>query len=101
MRRCVVLAFGVLALGQTPNVVMDHPLHFDVNLVQVDVVVEDRSGQRPDDLNANDFEVRQDGKPQQITHFLFVPRAQSASPDAGESATGANRGSADFPAFRG
>jgi VWFA-related protein len=80
MRRCVVLAFGVLALGQTPNVVMDHPLHFDVNLVQVDVVVEDRSGQRPDDLNANDFEVRQDGKPQQITHFLFVPRAQSASP---------------------
>ena len=58
---------------------MDHPLHFDVNLVQVNVVVEDRSGQRPDDLTANDLEVRQDGKPQQITHFLFVPRAQSAS----------------------
>jgi VWFA-related protein len=63
--------------AQSPSadapVVLDHPLHFDVDLVQVDAVVEDRSGHRPADLKESDFEVRQDGKPQTITHFLFVP----------------------------
>ena len=40
--------------AQSPSadapVVLDHPLHFDVDLVQVDAVVEDRSGHRPADL---------------------------------------------------
>src|SRR5579884_1021666 len=51
---------------------LSHPLHFDVNLVQVDVVVTDSHGQRVPDLKSDDFEVLQDGKPQKITHFLYV-----------------------------
>src|SRR5579872_6943969 len=53
--------------------VLSHPLHFDVNLVQVDAVVTDGHGQRVSGLRAEDFEVFQDGKRQQITHFLYVP----------------------------
>jgi len=69
------------------SVALDHPLHFDVNLVQVDAVVEDRSGHRPADLKAGDFEVRQDGRPQSITHFLFVP-ARSPATELGASPKG-------------
>jgi VWFA-related protein len=73
---------GVQSPSADAPVVLDHPLRFDVNLVQVDAVVADRAGHRPTDLKAEDFEVRQDGKPQAITHFLFVP----ARPPATESA---------------
>lgn len=54
-------------------IVLSHPLHFDVNLVQVDAIVTDAHGQRVSGLRAEDFEVLQDGKRQQITHFLYVP----------------------------
>ena len=51
----------------------DHPVHFDVNLVEVDAVVTDSRGNHIDGLSAEDFDVIQDGKRQQITHFRFVP----------------------------
>jgi VWFA-related protein len=42
------------------------------NLVQVDVVVTDKNGQQVTDLQPTDFELLEDGRPQQITHFAYV-----------------------------
>jgi VWFA-related protein len=64
--------------GQMPNAA----IRVDVNLVQVDAVVTDSRNRRPGDLQASDFELLQDGKPQSITNFSFVstkPAAGTAS----------------------
>lgn len=42
-------------------------------LVQVDVVVTDAKGQQVTDLRADDFTILQDGQPQTITGFSYVP----------------------------
>jgi VWFA-related protein len=54
--------------GAVPNTV----IRIDVNLVQVDAVVTDSSQKRITGLQAADFELRQDGKPQAITNFSYV-----------------------------
>jgi VWFA-related protein len=42
------------------------------NLVQMDVVVTDKDGRQVTDLQASDFELLEDGRPQQITNFAYV-----------------------------
>ena len=44
----------------------------EVSVTNVDVVVTDSSGKPITDLSPADFEIRQDGKVQPITHFSFV-----------------------------
>jgi VWFA-related protein len=46
-----------------------------VTLVQVDAVVTDKDGKYINDLKADDFEIYEDGRKQQITNFSFVPVA--------------------------
>jgi len=79
----LVLPAAILSAGPDTDpsepVILSHPLHFDVNLVQVDAVVTDSRGQRVSGLRAEDFEVYQDRKRQQITHFLYVPGAEQAA----------------------
>ena len=48
-------------------------LRFDVDLVQVDAIVTDPQGRHVPGLTKDDFQVLQDGKPQRITHFSYVP----------------------------
>src|SRR5215475_8341046 len=50
----------------------DNTIRITVNLVQVDAVVFDAKGKQVTDLEAKDFEILQDGKPQKITHFSYV-----------------------------
>src|ERR1051325_5401375 len=50
----------------------DNTIRITVNLVQVDAVVSDSKGKQVTDLQAKDFEILQDGKPQKITHFSYV-----------------------------
>ena len=50
----------------------DNTIRITVNLVQVDAVVSDSKGKQVIDLEAKDFEILQDGKPQKITHFSYV-----------------------------
>lgn len=47
----------------------------DANLVQVDAVVTDDAGRQVTDLRAEDFEILEDGRPQQITNFSYVSTA--------------------------
>jgi VWFA-related protein len=56
-------------------------------LVEVDVVVQDRHGAFVPALTANDLELFEDGKPQQIQQFYMVSQAQrQVLPGAGGSA---------------
>lgn len=72
LRNHSLLGLVVLtSLAQTPAPT-GYVLRFDVDLVQVDVVVTDSHGNHIPSLTADDFEVSQDGKPQKITHFSYV-----------------------------
>ncbi|MFL6208269.1 MAG: VWA domain-containing protein [Pyrinomonadaceae bacterium] len=42
------------------------------NLVQLDAVVTDKSGKQVTDLRLEDFEVLEDGKPQQLTNLAYI-----------------------------
>jgi VWFA-related protein len=68
------LMFGVTmhpATRQTSSP-QDGVIRINVNLVQVDAVVTDGKGKPVTDLSADDFEVLQDGKPQEITNFAYI-----------------------------
>lgn len=56
--------------GQT--IAPDDVVRISTNLVQIDAVVTDKSGNQIRDLNASDFEVFQDGKPQRIVSVSYV-----------------------------
>src|ERR1044071_8425055 len=50
----------------------DEVVRISTNLVQVDAVVTDGDGRQVTDLDARDFEILEDGKPQTITNFSYV-----------------------------
>ena len=60
----------------TPQIKPQKPDDADVvkittNLVQVDAVVFDKNGKPVTDLNADEVQVFEDGKPQKVTHFVY------------------------------
>ena len=61
-------------------------IRINVNLVQVDAVVTGPKGVPVRDLQAADFEILQDGKPQTITNFSYVSTGRSAAPQPGQLA---------------
>jgi hypothetical protein len=50
----------------------DDVVRITTNLVQIDAVVTDKSGNPIKDLRASDFEVFQDGKPQKILSVSYI-----------------------------
>src|SRR4029077_5792449 len=54
---------------------------FTLSLVQVDAVVTDKDGHHVTDLKADDFEILEDGKRQDITNcaYIALPRAPSSA----------------------
>lgn len=50
----------------------DEVVRLSVTLVQVDAVVTDKRGRQVTDLKPQDFEILEDGRPQQITNFSYV-----------------------------
>src|SRR5215210_7323815 len=79
---------------QQPQVVDEEDVvRITTNLVQFDAVVTDKAGRQVTDLRAEDFEVLEDGKPQQITNLAYVAldrRANQAGRPAVASVQEAN-----------
>lgn len=69
------MVFGTASLTpqQTGQQSIGPVIRVTVDLVQVDAVVTDSTGRHVADLNPQDFQVFEDGKPQKITHFSYVP----------------------------
>ncbi len=71
-----LLFFALAALPQTAGpgakAVADPVIRVDVNLRQVDLTVTDAKGNHVTDLQPTDFQLFEDGKPQQITTFSWV-----------------------------
>ena len=57
---------------QQPPKPQEDVVRTDTNLVQIDVVVTDKGGRQVIDLKPEDFEVSEDGKKRQVTHFSYV-----------------------------
>jgi VWFA-related protein len=95
-----IVLFAALAArtlaGQQPNPPAP-TFRSNVNLVLVDVVVRDRRGNVVSGLKADDFQLLEDGKPQQILTFAFEQIQNNAQPIerasllAGATATAAPR----------
>ena len=66
LARLLFLFSSSAALAQDPLI------RITVSLIQVDAVVTDSRGQRVTDLNPGDFEIKQDGVIQKITHLVYV-----------------------------
>ena len=63
----------------------DEVVRITTNIVQLDADVTGKDGRQVTDLRAEDFEILEDGKPQQVTHFSYVsavPASSTASPGA-------------------
>lgn len=56
----------------------DEVVRITANLVQIDAVVVDKNGRQVTDLTAADFEIFEDGKPQQITNFSYISNEAKA-----------------------
>jgi len=90
MTRSVAFSLAVAtALAQNPvpgqfqSQQPETVIRINVNLVQMDAVVTDAKGKHVNDLTADDFEILQDGKPQQITNFSYIdttPGVPAAAP---------------------
>jgi hypothetical protein len=86
----VILMAAWAALGQQPTpkpsketeATDNEVVKITTKLVQLDVVVTDDDGNQVPNLGADDFEIRQDGKPQKITGISYVGSAPLSSPDA-------------------
>lgn len=68
----------------------DHEVKLSVALVQVDAVVTDKQGRQVTDLNASDFEIFEDGVPQQVTHCSYVRTSAPTAPPSGAAGPGPN-----------
>ncbi|MFL6335964.1 MAG: VWA domain-containing protein [Pyrinomonadaceae bacterium] len=85
---CLVLALLAPASSQQPEDPRrqgapdeDEVVRISTNLVQVDAVVTGGDGRQVTDLSARDFEILEDGRPQQIANFSYVSLG-GPSPDA-------------------
>jgi len=73
-------AVGLLVLGTAPLTPQQSSeqsagpvIRVTVDLVQVDAVVTDSQGRHVTGLKPEDFQILEDGKPETITHFSYVP----------------------------
>src|SRR5689334_23551755 len=80
----ILLSLSTLlpALGQTTTQrpdEKDEVVKITTNLVQVDAVVT-KDGKMVTNLTADDFEIYEDGKKQEITSFAFISNVAGATP---------------------
>lgn len=75
--------------ARLPTGQQEEVIRVNTNLVQVDVIVTDKDGRRVADLRAEDFEIVEGGKKQQITHFSYLDfGGASSAPDEAAGSAG-------------
>jgi VWFA-related protein len=79
-----LLLVSVLLSGQT---VPESTIRVNVNLIQIDVTVTDRTGKHVPGLTVNDFEVFRDGKKQALKSALWVEGQRPKEQSTEEAAT--------------
>src|ERR1035437_4351438 len=79
LRRLLLLA--VLA-GLSAAAPQEYRLRVTVDLVQVDATVTDAQGNPVPDLNAGDFRVLLDGKPQALKYCIYITLGEPEPPTA-------------------
>ena len=95
LRIASILAVATLAIAGTQVPAQNPPqpeqptFHIGVDAVRIDAVVTDSKGQIVTDLTADDFELKDDGRPQKVTLATFVPVASGPARSAPSQATGA------------
>src|SRR5215831_8668393 len=72
--------------------IKDGTLHVDVDLVEVDAIVTDRRGRYVTDLQADDFDLYQNGVKQRITHFSYVENKPSSESSQYEQSVSPRQG---------
>lgn len=75
----IVFLFPLLVFGQQYPPEQEEVVKITSELVQFDVVVNDKDGNIVTDLQAADFEILQDGKAQKITNFSYVSTAAAST----------------------
>ncbi|HEX8921332.1 MAG TPA: VWA domain-containing protein, partial [Pyrinomonadaceae bacterium] len=87
----LILSLFCQLKGQTPSPTPpqqqgtpddEEVVRITTNLVQVDAVVTDKSGKIVTDLRPEEVEILEDGRPQKITNFSFVPLESSTEQPA-------------------
>jgi VWFA-related protein len=104
----LILGAAVIALvhaqapAQTPSSQAEQPtFHVGVDAVRIDAVVTDSKGNIVTDLTADDFELKDDGRPQKVTLATFVPVASGpATPVQSQAMVAAPPGATPPPAVR-
>src|SRR5258708_32451378 len=81
--RKVVVALSVAIAGGHGSALSQEAVPgAKAEIVRLDAVVTDSNGNPIRDLSREDFELRDDGKPQQLTHFAFVGKGSAAEAKA-------------------
>ena len=91
---CAVLLLSLLATAQTKPTIPGIGETIDVSIVNVDVVVTDRAGNRVRGLTKDDFEIYENGVKQPVSNFAEYALDNVPLPLAGEGARRAGEGSA-------
>ncbi len=82
--RCAIAAIvagaAATVLSSAPRAEQRPVFRSDLNVISVDVIVRDRSGAVVRGLTAADFEVKEDGRAQQVASFSFVEITENALP---------------------
>lgn len=91
----LILSIFITSFGQTPakeasqpQAEQDEVVRITTNLVQIDVVVTDKKGQLVTDLTAEDFEVYENGRRQEISNLSFISTATDAPQQRPATANG-------------
>jgi VWFA-related protein len=83
---------------QTPNE-MD-VVKITTKLVQVDAVITDKNGMPVTDLGSDEIEIREDGRPQRITHFSYVTQESAGTSESAKALTTPDKNAPPLPPVR-
>ena len=93
---CITASIQITQSFQGENPAQGAIIRINVDLVQIDAIVVDSDDRPVTDLQAKDFIIYQDNKPQKITNFSFI-RTRSPMPQAAAASKASTRPNSKSP----